>query len=228
MDDLFSFDQPQSGRAQSDPDSFSHWSAEVPDIGDSLPGHLDFEALEGIDPELDLAGVWDLPSTAGTSFDPSVAGEITYPVPVSQPDWRPHPTAGPALDLQPNVPQNLSSTQYINNVNLLELLDGASRPAHPCNHCRKYRLQCLRIRTSPNNPNPIESCTSCVALYRSCSLAPSGKKRNASLFETNTPVAGHLHGVPEDDGVVEGSPVCLVPPPYPILREINTSAARRY
>lgn len=93
-----------------------------------------------------------------------------------------------------------SPQQSLRNVS--EWLDGAYRPPMPCSHCRKHRLQCLIIRTTPANPNPIAACSSCVALFRECSLC-KGEKRLPSGFETPSPVVGHLHGVPEgaDDGV---------------------------
>lgn len=80
--------------------------------------------------------------------------------------------------------------------NVSQWLDGAYRPPVPCSHCRKHRLQCLILRTTSANPNPITSCSSCVALFRECSLA-KGEKRVAAGFETYTPVLGHLHGLPE-------------------------------
>lgn len=84
----------------------------------------------------------------------------------------------------------------LNNVS--QWLDGAYRPPAPCTHCRRHRLQCLIIRTTSANPNPKTSCSSCVALFRECSLA-KGEKRHPSGFETLVPVLGHLHGVPEDE-----------------------------
>ncbi|KAJ5823198.1 Homeodomain [Penicillium robsamsonii] len=81
--------------------------------------------------------------------------------------------------------------------NVSQWLDGAYRPPVSCAHCRRHRLQCLIIRTGPANPNPKNSCSSCVALFRECSLA-KGEKRLPSGFETFSPVLGHLHGVPED------------------------------
>lgn len=70
------------------------------------------------------------------------------------------------------------------------------RPPVPCDYCRKHRLQCLIIRTTKANPNPIAACSSCVALFRSCSLADK-TKRHPSDFETNYPVVGGLHGITE-------------------------------
>jgi hypothetical protein len=81
-------------------------------------------------------------------------------------------------------------------------LDGAYRPPVPCSHCRRHRLQCLIIRTTYANPNPKTSCSSCVALFRECSLA-RGEKRLPSGFETLSPVLGHLHGVPEDETAIQ-------------------------
>ncbi|KAJ5089626.1 Homeodomain [Penicillium argentinense] len=81
--------------------------------------------------------------------------------------------------------------------NVPQWLDGAHRPPVPCNYCRRHRLQCLIIRTTAANPNPVTACSSCVALFRECSLA-RGEKRHPSGFETFSPVLGHLHGLPED------------------------------
>ncbi|KAF5862987.1 hypothetical protein ETB97_010919 [Aspergillus alliaceus] len=77
-----------------------------------------------------------------------------------------------------------------------QFLDGAYCPPHPCSYCRKHRLQCLIIRTAPANPNPVTACSSCVALFRECSLAV-GEKRQPSGFETLVPAIGHLHGLRE-------------------------------
>lgn len=84
-----------------------------------------------------------------------------------------------------------------NLANVPQWLDGAYRPPISCSHCRRHRLQCLILRTTAANPNPINSCSSCVALFRECSLA-KGEKRLPSRFETFSPVLGHLHGLPED------------------------------
>ncbi|ATY61330.1 homeobox and C2H2 transcription factor, putative [Cordyceps militaris CM01] len=76
--------------------------------------------------------------------------------------------------------------------------NGAYRPPQPCLQCKRQRLQCLILQTTDANPNPITSCSSCVALFRDCSLAERGK-RQASSFETSRPVIGHLHGVSEEN-----------------------------
>lgn len=80
--------------------------------------------------------------------------------------------------------------------NVCHWLNGAYQPPVPCSYCRHNRLQCLIIQTTPANPNPVTSCSSCVALFRECSLA-RGEKRQPAGFETVTPVLGHLHGVTE-------------------------------
>ncbi|SPO07313.1 uncharacterized protein DNG_10007 [Cephalotrichum gorgonifer] len=74
---------------------------------------------------------------------------------------------------------------------------GAYRPPMACSHCQRHRLQCFILRTTSANPNPISSCSSCVALFRECSLAGQGK-RDHSHFETPQPVIGQLHGVNEE------------------------------
>ncbi|KAG8360544.1 hypothetical protein FVEN_g2327 [Fusarium venenatum] len=74
--------------------------------------------------------------------------------------------------------------------------NGASRPSAPCTHCRRSRLQCLILQTTLANPNPDSSCSTCVALFRECSLS-GRKKREPSDFETLEPVIGRLHGVSE-------------------------------
>ncbi|BCR85405.1 uncharacterized protein ACHE_20863A [Aspergillus chevalieri] len=100
-------------------------------------------------------------------------------------------------------------TEFDNNetpndfTNVSLWLNGAYCPPVPCSHCRVNRLQCLIIQTTPANPNPVTSCSSCVALFRECSLA-RGEKRQPAGFETVTPVLGHLHGVTEQTD--EGQP----------------------
>lgn len=103
-------------------------------------------------------------------------------------------TAESSVDLYQPQPQNLA--------NVPQWLDGAYRPPVSCRYCRRHRLQCLILRTTPANPNPVSACSSCVALFRECSLA-KGEKRLPSGFETFAPVLGHLHGLPEhtEDGV---------------------------
>ncbi|OJK01872.1 hypothetical protein ASPACDRAFT_1879411 [Aspergillus aculeatus ATCC 16872] len=92
-------------------------------------------------------------------------------------------------------------------VSVSQWLDGAYRPPVPCSYCQRHRLQCLILRTTSANPNPVTSCSSCVALYRECSLA-QGEKRQAAGFETISPVFGHLHGLAEehDGGIAPSEP----------------------
>ncbi|KAJ6003378.1 hypothetical protein N7451_005925 [Penicillium sp. IBT 35674x] len=105
-------------------------------------------------------------------------------------------TAESVADLYQPWPQNLA--------NVPQWLDGAYRPPVPCSYCRRHRLQCLILRTTSANPNPVSACSSCVALFRECSLA-KGEKRLPSGFETFAPVLGHLHGLPEH--TEDGEPV---------------------
>ncbi|PKY09177.1 hypothetical protein P168DRAFT_324187 [Aspergillus campestris IBT 28561] len=107
-------------------------------------------------------------------------------------------------------------------------LDGAYSPPHPCSYCRRHRLQCLILRTTSANPNPITSCSSCAALFRECSLA-LGEKRQASRFETEVPVLGHLHGVTEEggDGLASQPTSTSIPinPGLPTSQNENESAS---
>ncbi|KAJ5638895.1 hypothetical protein N7528_001285 [Penicillium herquei] len=114
-----------------------------------------------------------------------------------------HLTSQPHIDESPESFQNAT----IDNIALgfhpatqssvSKWPNGAFCPPTPCTHCRRHRLQCLIIRTTAANPNPVSACSSCVALFRECSLS-KGEKRLPSGFETFTPVLGHLHGLPED------------------------------
>ncbi|KAB8202012.1 hypothetical protein BDV34DRAFT_228739 [Aspergillus parasiticus] len=120
-----------------------------------------------------------------------INGDSTVPPPETQINK----TGAPAFIDQPTelynpVPMRRGLTD------VTQFLDGAYCPPHPCSYCRKHRLQCLIIRTTPANPNPITSCSSCVALFRECSLA-IGEKRQPSGFETLAPAIGHLHGLRE-------------------------------
>ncbi|CEL03643.1 hypothetical protein ASPCAL04795 [Aspergillus calidoustus] len=82
---------------------------------------------------------------------------------------------------------------------------GAWRPPEPCTYCRRMRLQCFSLQTTDANPNPVRSCSSCVALFRQCSLAER-HKRQPHHYETSRPVIDQLHGIREDDAYVgEGS-----------------------
>lgn len=78
------------------------------------------------------------------------------------------------------------------------LPQGAWRPPEPCTYCRRMRLQCFSLQTTDANPNPVTSCSSCVALFRQCSLAER-HKRQPHHYETNRPVIDQLHGIKEHD-----------------------------
>lgn len=113
-------------------------------------------------------------------------------------DYPIHQTTEHLIQPEPENSENLGDFCPAQNLaNVPQWLDGAYRPPIPCSHCRRHRLQCLILRTTSANPNPVTSCSSCVALFRECSLA-KGEKRLPSRFETFSPVLGHLHGLPED------------------------------
>ena len=103
---------------------------------------------------------------------------------------------GPVLSASDGNP--LTRNHMLSALDEFLMSQGGWRPPVPCNHCKRLRLQCFMLQTTQANPNPIESCSSCVALYRHCSLA-GPVKRQASQFETLRPVIGRLHGVYEDD-----------------------------
>lgn len=112
------------------------------------------------------------------------------------------------------------------------LKNGACRPPVPCLQCKRQRLQCLILQTTAANPNPITSCSSCVALFRDCSLAER-EKRQASSFETSRPVIGHLHGVNEENnlGTFDEEPALLPDgnPAVPIVatKRISTRSGKK-
>ncbi|KAL3482744.1 hypothetical protein BJX62DRAFT_221253 [Aspergillus germanicus] len=81
---------------------------------------------------------------------------------------------------------------------------GAWRPPEPCTYCRRMRLQCFSLQTTDANPNPVRSCSSCVALFRQCSLAER-YKRQPHHYETSRPVIDQLHGIREDDVLGDGT-----------------------
>lgn len=107
-------------------------------------------------------------------------------------------------NLPPAIEESVTDSRQVADDTSLSGLDqflrsqGGWRPRIPCNHCKRLRLQCFMLQTTSANPNPITSCSSCVALYRHCSLA-GPTKRQASTFETPNPVIGQLHGVYEDE-----------------------------
>ncbi|KAJ5762392.1 uncharacterized protein N7511_005774 [Penicillium nucicola] len=185
-----------------------------------LPHSVDNSGLESIVPTAE-SDPW-LPEDS--VFDPNALNDFflhpSEPSDLQWPQWINHES--PTSD-RPLEPQNKNELQCSGGItddvsplaadwtvqplpqpnlnNVSQWLDGAYRPAISCSHCRRHRLQCLIIRTTEANPNPKTSCSSCVALFRECSLA-KGEKRFPAGFETMTPVLGHLHGVPEDENML--------------------------
>ncbi|KAI0438111.1 putative homeobox and C2H2 transcription factor [Xylaria telfairii] len=107
------------------------------------------------------------------------------------------PTFDPAL--QPSGDwsgQGLRDDFYIFDLENLASENAVEQPLAPCSHCQRQRLKCYVLPTTSHNPNPVRSCSSCVALFQDCSLAGQGK-RPACDFETSQPVIGRLHGIPD-------------------------------
>jgi hypothetical protein len=140
---------------------------------------------------------WDWLSSAYLDAFPDLAdpGPVASTTSRSQNGWGSLEIL-PGEDLGDGQHTDNSTTIPLPDVSALQWLDGAYYPAVPCGYCQQYRLQCLIIRTTPANPNPVSSCSSCVALFRECSLA-RGEKRHPAGFETVFPVFNHLHGVTE-------------------------------
>ncbi|KAI1764941.1 hypothetical protein GGR53DRAFT_287794 [Hypoxylon sp. FL1150] len=102
---------------------------------------------------------------------------------------------GTTLDIVNSRKENLDATGLI--IDDFFKNNGAWRPVEPCSYCKRLRLQCFMLQTTLANPNPRTSCSSCVALFRQCSLAERGKRQHAE-FETLQPVINNLHGVNEE------------------------------
>ena len=104
----------------------------------------------------------------------------------------------PELPLEPPVPDD-SSLRARGSIELdFFLPSGAYRPSQPCSYCQRLRLNCFVLQSTAVNPNPLQSCSSCNALYRQCSFAER-PKRKPHTFETHRPVIGALHGVNEEE-----------------------------
>jgi hypothetical protein len=125
--------------------------------------------------------------------------DMTFPTPATDyasaafPSLLEIPLHEPDAKLEPASYQEAMDEFFAKN--------GGWRPPEPCNHCKRLRLQCFILQTTDANPNPVNSCSSCVALFRNCSLAERSK-RSHSQFETARPVIGHLHGVNEEDSLL--------------------------
>lgn len=138
----------------------------------------------------------------------------------------------PALDfaLQPSgdwFGQGLGDDSPIFDVEKLAFENAVEQPLVPCSHCRRQRLACYVLQTTSHNPNPVRSCSSCVALFQDCSLAGQGK-RPACDFETSQPVIGRLHGIPDVEVASLRGPETLlaVPNPAPSKRSHSRSVRK--
>ncbi|OJJ69790.1 hypothetical protein ASPBRDRAFT_31698 [Aspergillus brasiliensis CBS 101740] len=152
-----------------DPSSSDHWAYGLPSAySDAVPGLVNTEDISSAIPQLQHD--WESLQMLSGANPESTQPDSTDDAPVIPP------------------PDDF--------VNVSQWLAGAYRPPVPCTYCQQHRLQCLIIRTTPANPNPVTSCSSCVALFRECSLA-RGQKRHPAGFETVFPVFNHLHGVNE-------------------------------
>ncbi|KAE8377858.1 hypothetical protein BDV26DRAFT_262836 [Aspergillus bertholletiae] len=205
MEDAAGFDLSQSFSQGSNPEDGPARGVDVPDMNFldwplQESAAFDWDAISAellgasSDPTYEQWSQWLVsdPSeqTEGLPLFPT-QGDSTAPSPETQI----HKADAPASIGQPPELYNpIPMRQGLTDVT--QFLDGAYCPPHPCSYCRKHRLQCLIIRTAPANPNPITSCSSCVALFRECSLA-IGEKRQPSGFETLAPAIGHLHGLRE-------------------------------
>jgi hypothetical protein len=177
---------PDPGESILDIDASDNWLVEQSNLNWSSLNDFYFCSPSLADTKLSQ---WEDPT-----LTPASSSNVTQPNQMDVQTQQLRNTASSPILVDPN------KTRALGNVS--EWLDGAYRPSVPCSHCRRHRLQCLIIRTAAANPNPIKACSSCVALFRECSLA-KGEKRLPSGFETFSPVLGHLHGVPEhaEDGV---------------------------
>ena len=189
---------------QSPESSQNHLSQSFPD--QALPGIDGGTPDEWILPE-ELRTQWDtLTDFYFCSSEPSAVDWHQWTTLESQPlGTETQAYSSPQMsDAQNELPQDqverpdsLLQAQPPGLDNVSQWLEGSFHPSKPCSHCRRHRLQCLIIRTTYANPNPVNACSSCVALFRECSLA-KGEKRLPSGFETYSPVSGHLHGLPEN------------------------------
>lgn len=219
------------------------YSGPVSDLSDSsmdnghhglswLPADtIDFD-LDGVQAKVDLSE--NSPLEDPTSFIPSGtylehASEFVNPADLCHvPSWQNGP-AGllPTMSLPGTGASVNSGGRSSTAMDEFLRSQGGWRPPVPCSHCKRLRLQCFMLQTTSANPNPITSCSSCVALYRHCSLA-GPTKRQASTFETPRPVIGQLHGVYEDEQIsqVMESPGPVVAATEPVTRTSKRSSSR--
>lgn len=146
----------------------------------------------------ELDNLWALSLFAGTN-ESALHDDGVFSLGASP--WSSGPSDSPDLITTCALPNNAPPSHNVSVSDHLSSLEGAYRPASPCAYCRRLRLQCIILRTTDANPNPVKACSSCVALFRECSLA-RGEKRQHSRFETSEPVIGQLHGVNEELNVL--------------------------
>lgn len=204
---------------------------------DSLPDFDPFRpgVLDGLSPTLDLNQQPHVPPISPDSFSQNqwtaLNDQQISPTQHDSLNFSPQPLQHGQFDQQQMHFQHLQDQQQQlekqqqqqqqqMNTAIIDdffLKNGAYRPPVPCHQCKRQKLQCLILQTTEANPNPITSCSSCVALFRDCSLAERSK-RQASSFETQLPVIGHLHGVNEEDDT-------LLPPGVMISQAGESSLA---
>lgn len=187
IDDTLQDDFFLSALSEDDFDTLSneshHGSSSIPQSPDffGLPSDL-MEDWSSSFPDLDMlldATGSEFQSFDSNGLDAGVIPDVTVPRPDA------------SLELQPQLWRDDPVMEEF------FLKNGASRPPAPCDHCRRRKLQCFLIQTTPSNPNPTTACSSCVGLYRECSLARN-LKRQPLAYETSRPVINHLHGINEE------------------------------
>ncbi|KAI9901460.1 hypothetical protein N3K66_003277 [Trichothecium roseum] len=187
IDDTLQGDFFSSALSEDDFDTLSneshHGSSSISQSPDffGLPSDL-MEDWPSSFPDLDMlldATGSELESFDSNGLDPGVIPDVTVPRPDA------------SLELQPQLWRDDPVMEEF------FLKNGASRPPVPCDYCRRRKLQCFLIQTTPSNPNPTTACSSCVGLYRECSLARN-LKRQPLAYETSRPVINHLHGINEE------------------------------
>ncbi|KAK1146922.1 hypothetical protein N8T08_002249 [Aspergillus melleus] len=211
MDDHWRWESAQDFPA-SGPDAGSVDGAAHPDM-DGFNCYLGEEPLFNLD-GIDHSGLYNSASNTAPYDLQQGAWPFSWTTfdQLSDPTFAQLPDSNIPIPLPHNIPDNPSVAQRpLTDVS--QWLDGAYSPPVPCTYCRRHRLQCLIIRTTSANPNPVTACSSCVALFRECSLA-LGEKRQPSRFETLSPVLGNLHGLRE---ICEDAPTGTT-------REANRSA----
>ncbi|EKJ75370.1 hypothetical protein FPSE_04451 [Fusarium pseudograminearum CS3096] len=201
IDDIF-FTQGDSSAQTLAYGEAQHHSPQSPSSSSSPAGRAN--NVESIPQTINPQDVFDLPSSQLQDFQIDWDADFQQPKSASDvvtdhlnPDFsflnQPHDN----WNISAPLPTASGSVQTpLTSIDEFLIKNGASRPPAPCTNCRRSRLQCLILQTTLANPNPDSSCSTCVALFRECSLS-GRKKREPSDFETLEPVIGRLHGVSE-------------------------------